>query len=253
MSTENTESVETKAEDFGMTSWDDEIAKPSQRKQFKKTRWDNLLKLKNGDNRIRFLTNPFYYYMHKYLPPSAPEGAYADKIKCSAANGSCVICDLAESTGNKKLKRIKRYYAGVIDRKSQSYKVLDIAPGLYSKLQTIFRDEDWGDLTHFDITITVHEGASPADYYATVPKPKAPLSAGDLELKKAVDIEDLRLKSTPADSAYVIKRVSDADAKYASRVVSHQVPVAAEEDESVPEAVAGEDEDYSFPPAQVKV
>ena len=248
----DTENKETKPEDFGMTSWDDEQPKPTPRKKFVKTRWDNLLKLKNGDNRIRFLTNPFYYYMHKYLPENADKSQFADKIKCSMANGSCVICDLAESTGNKKLNRIKRYYAGVIDRRTASYKVLDISPGLYSKLQTIFRDEDWGDLTQFDITITVDENAaSPANYYAVVPKPKAPLSAGDLEVKKAVDIEDLKQKSTPSDAAYVVKRVSEADAKCSAKNAPRQAPVVAKEEDEVPEAIEGSDDDFSFPPAQV--
>ena len=254
MNTENKEMTEeTKPEDFGMTSWDDEQApKPTTpRKKFVKTRWDNLLRLKNGDNQVRFLTNPFYYYMHKYIPEGAPESTFADKIKCSMANGSCVICDLAESTGNKKLKRIKRYYVGLIDRKTQSYKVLDIAPGLYSKLQTIFRNEAWGDLTQFDITITVKDGAPPADYYSAVPLPPKPLSAGDLEVKKLVDVEDLKQKSTPSDPAYTVKRVSEADAKCSAKNAPRQAPVVAKEDDEVPEAIEGSDDDFSFPPAQV--
>jgi hypothetical protein len=249
--TEITENTETKSEDFGMTSWDDEQSqKPTPRKKFVKTRWDNLLKFKQGENRLRLLTNPYYYYMHKYLPENADSKAYADKIKCSMANGSCAICDLAASTGNKKLNRIKRYYVGVIDRRTQSYKVLDIAPGLYTKLQTVFRDEDWGDLTQFDITVIVDENAVPANYYSVVPKPKAPLSAQDLELKKCIDIEDLKLKSTPSDSAYVVKRMSDADSKYISKT-AHMAQVVAKEDEDVPEAVEGNEDDFSFPPAQV--
>ena len=96
MSTENTENAETKAEDFGMTSWDDEQPKPAQRKQFKKTRWDNLLKLKNGDNRIRFLTNPFYYYICEPLY-SGLECTDPDGGACVAGDSGCT-CETFEFT-----------------------------------------------------------------------------------------------------------------------------------------------------------
>jgi hypothetical protein len=246
---------ETKTEDFGMSTWDDETPKFTPKKEYVKTDWTNILKLAEGKNQIRIVTNPFAYFMHKYRPVEDPECIpYADKIKCSLANGSCVICDLAKQTGLKSLLRTKRYYAGVIDRKTQSYKVLEVSPQLKDMLQELYDDEAWGDFSQYDITIKVTKG-SPSGYYMVTPKGKTPLTATDLELKKNADFEDLKRKCGPSTPEYVVKRVATIDAKVRPEKVAENKaskPSSQVEDEPedpTPESVEneGDDEEFNFP------
>ena len=247
---------ETKTEDFGMSSWDDEVAKPVKRQTFVKTDWTNILKLVEGKNQVRVLTNPFAYFIHKYRPVDDPECIpYADKIKCSIANGSCLICDLAKQTGLRSLERTKRYYAGVIDRKTQSYKVLEVSPQLKEMFEEYFKDEDWGDLTQYDITIRVTKGSA-SGYYMVTPKGKTPLSAADLEIKKSVDFEDLKRKCLPSTPEYVVKRVATADAKVrpdhvAEKPAETRRAAEPDQEESANETVDTGDDEYAFPVAKV--
>ena len=244
---------ETKTEDFGMSSWDDETPKFTPKKEFVKTDWSNILKLVEGKNQLRIVTNPFAYFVHKYRPVDDPECIpYADKIKCSIANGSCKICELAAETGLRSLERSKRYYAGVIDRKTQSYKVIEVSPQLKDMLQELYDDDSWGEFSQYDLTIKVTKG-SPSGYYMVTPKGKSPLTAADLEIKKSVDFEDLKRKCSPSTPEYVVKRVATADAKARPDKVAERratATVEAEPETQAEEVDTGttstDEDEYSF-------
>ena len=53
---------------------------------------DIFLKLQEGKNKVRFVTNPFAFYIHEYQPTGAK---FASKVRCSKSepNDTCVFCD----------------------------------------------------------------------------------------------------------------------------------------------------------------
>lgn len=152
---------------------------------------DQFMKLKPGSNLIRILTLPHQYFQHKYKFDG--EKGYGHRINCSAKNGHCPVCAKGD-------KPKKRWYIGVIDRQTNSYKILDISWSVLNDIQTYARDEDWGDPSQYDFDIIVNQNGGPLDYYKTVAKPKRPLSANDLAIKERdVNLEDLERRCAPPD------------------------------------------------------
>jgi hypothetical protein len=84
---------------------------------------------------------------------------------------------------------------------------------VFKSIQELVRDEDWGDPTQYDIDIKVDKNGGPSGYYAVVPKSKKPLSAGDLEIKQQVDLEDLKRRCTPPTPEQVEERIKVIDSK----------------------------------------
>ncbi len=158
---------------------------------------ERFLKLVPGSNVIRVLTDPYQYYQHKYKFPG--EKGFGHRIPCSAKHGACVVC-----AKNDKPK--KRWFIGVIDRRTNTYKILDVSWSVLSDIQTYNQDSDWGDPTQYDIDIVVNPHGGPQGYYKAVAKPKKPLSASDLMLKEQVNLEYLQSKCEPALPAEVEER-----------------------------------------------
>lgn len=152
---------------------------------------DLYLKLGSGSNIVRLLTAPYQYYQHKFKFPNEKTG-YGHRINCSGAHGSCAVCAQGD-------KPKRRWLVGVLDRKSNAYKVLDISWAIFKNVQDYNRDIDWGDPTSYDIDIVVNPNAPPANYYSTVPKPKKPLSANDMVIKDQADVQFLIDRTTAPD------------------------------------------------------
>ena len=121
-------------------------------------------------------------------------------------HGSCAICDLVntmpegtpmEKKAKQDMKAKQRWFYGVIDRKTGTYKVLDVSFAVFSKVRDWARNAKWGDPTKYDINILVKKNAPPNEYYNVQALPKEPLSAGDQILKDNADLEDLQRRCTP--------------------------------------------------------
>lgn len=158
---------------------------------------DLFLRLKPGSNLIRVLTVPYQYYTHKYKFEG--EKGFGHRIPCSAKHGSCVVC-------GKNDKPKKRWYLGVIDRSTNSYKLLDVSWSVLSDIHTYAQDTDWGDPTQYDFDIVVNPHGGPQGYYKAVAKPKRPLSAQDLMIKEKVDLDDLERRCSPPEPGKVEER-----------------------------------------------
>lgn len=177
---------------YGEVNWTDE----SLNNELKGKGKDQFLKLKPGSNLIRVLTLPFQYYQHKY---KFTEKDFGQRIYCSAKHGFCPVCAKGD-------RPKKRWYLGVIDRPSNSYKILDINRSILDDVQTYARDEDWGDPIQYDFDIVVNPHAGPMGYYKAVAKPKRPLSATDLVIKESVNIADLERRCAPPEPKKVEER-----------------------------------------------
>jgi len=219
---------------FGEVDWSEAV---SERKEFTNNK-DLFLRLDNGSNEVRIITLPQLYLSHKYKKEG--DKGYGQKVMCSSYHGSCPLCEAGD-------KYKKRWFVGVIDRKSGSYKILDISYSVLGQLQAYAKKPSWGDLTKYDIDIIVDKKGGATGYYKVIPSGgKEPLSASDQLIKDNVDYEDLKRRVTPPTPDQVQKRIDKINGvegasptQNASQTKPAQAKKAALEEE--------DDEDEDFP------
>ena len=135
----------------------------------------------------------------------------------------------------------------MIDRKTGTYKILDMGVAIYQKVQGYSRDEDWGDPSQYDVDIVVDKNGGATGYYNVIAKPKKPLSDEDVEIKQNVDLESLKRKCLPPSVEAVNKRLAGIRAKITGRPVAEE-PEVPEATETLKE----ESGDMVFPPADAQ-
>lgn len=216
---------------FGATSWDEvEVKQP------RKSQKDLFLRLDNGDNVVRIITKPHEYLVHTVkLDPKEP--GFGHRIMSSQFHGSD---PLTEPPYNSKPKR--RWYIGVIDRKTASYKILDMSTQVFKGIQELVRDEEWGDPSQYDVNIKVDKEGGPSSYYNVIPKNKKPLSSADLEIRQNVDLEELKRKCTPPTPEEVLKKIEFLKSRNQNTAQAAVAPVTQNVS-----AAADEDDDLEFP------
>lgn len=180
---------------FGEVSWDDEVFADKNNGP-KKDLW---LRLDEGSNEMRLITQPHQYLVHKYKKDENDK--YGQKVYCSAIHGSCPLCDAGD-------KAKPRWLLGVISRKTGSYKILDISYSVFSQIRKLAKNtQRWGDPTKYDIDIVVDKKGGATGYYSVQPISKEPLSAADQKIRDDADLEDLKRKVTPPTPDQVQKRL----------------------------------------------
>lgn len=189
---------------FGLTEWESvEVA--SGRKREAKSFEETFLKLQSGPNVIRILTKPYEFLVHQYKPHEKDPG-FGTRIMSSLATGRDPLVEMGH-------KPKRKWYIGVIDRKTSSYKILEISSVVLKSIQELVRDEDWGDPAQYDIVINVNKDGGPTGYYSVLAKPKKSLSAEDLKLREQVNHEDLKRRCSPPTYEQVMEKVKMAQAK----------------------------------------
>lgn len=183
---------------FGATSWDIETG-GGFKKENKK---DEYLRLNDGDNVVRILTKPHEYLSHRFKPSEKDPG-FGERVMSSKFHGRDI---LEEAPYNLKAKR--RWILGCIDRKTNTYKILDISKSVFDGIRDLYRDEDWGPVENYDINIKVNKAGGPSGYYSVIPKSKKPLSASDLEIKQSLDLDALKSKCQPPTVEQMQARVN---------------------------------------------
>lgn len=217
---------------FGAVNWDEVNL---QNGKGNKSR-DSFLRLDSGDNQIRILTKPHEYLMHKYkVTPTDP--GYGTRVKSSLFHGRDCLVDAGHRVQ-------KKWYLGVIDRKTQSYRILDIGPSIFKDIQELVRDEDWGDPVGYDLNIRVDKQGGAQGYYNVIPKSKKPLSPADLEIKQSIDLENLKKLASPPTILEMEAQVALIKER---RNQAMGLTSNGEKKESVVDAVIEEDENFDFP------
>lgn len=223
---------------FGMTSWGDVNLQPNNTRNTR----DSFLRLDQGDNLVRVITKPFEYLVHRFKANESDPG-YGTKVMSSIFHGSD---PLMEPPYNLKAPK-KRWYVGVIDRKTQSYKVLDISPAVFKSIQELYRDsEDWGDPSQYDINIKVNKSGGAMGYFTVIPKSKKALTPSDLEIKQTVDLEFLRKLTTPPTQAEVLAKVK----LLVDRRNQQMGQANSNESKSVVDMEVENDDQFEFPSVQ---
>jgi hypothetical protein len=226
---------------YGCTDWDAVEIRNSGAAQKGENNW---MRLESGNNVIRCVTKPHQYLVHAFKEEG--EVGYGVKIYCSSAHKSCPLCE----EGNRPKQR---WLVGVIDRKTQSPKILDISVSVFKTVQELSRDDSYGNPEKYDINIKVDKHGGATGYYTVMPKPPTPMSANDLEIKSSFNTDDLLKKCTPPTPERVAEKLKFERAKQnggspvakaaktSQKAKPAQTPVAEMHDSS-------SDDEYVFQP-----
>lgn len=184
---------------FGEVSWNDDVFGGEGKKNTNNK--DLFLRLDEGSNELRLITQPYQYLVHKVKKDPTNPKDFGQKVGCSAIHGNCPLCDVGD-------KAKPRWLLGVISRKTGTYKILDISFAVFSQIRKLARNtQRWGDPTKYDVDIVVDKAGGPTNYYSVQPISKEPLSATDQKIKDEADLDDLKRRVTPPTAEVVSKRV----------------------------------------------
>jgi hypothetical protein len=182
---------------FGEVSWNDDVFAGDNKKTTNSK--DLFLRLDEGTNEVRLLTQPFQHFVHKFKKEGDP--GFGQKVQCSAIHGSCPLC----ATGD---KAKPRWLLGVISRKDNTYKILDISFAVFSQIRKFAKNAKFGDPTKYDINIEVDKNGGATGYYSVQAYSKEALSAADQVIKDSkVDMDDLKRRVSPPAADIVQKRI----------------------------------------------
>ena len=145
----------------------------------------NTMKLKEGKNVIRIVSNPAQIAVHWEKDISGT----THKVICSKTN-ACPICQKGKKAQN-------RFQMNVIDRADGQVKILECGKTIFDSIRNFAKDEDYGKPTKYDFTI-VKSGSGLETKYDVIPKPKKePLTEAEKELvKAATPIEEINNPAT---------------------------------------------------------
>jgi hypothetical protein len=185
---------------FGEVNWTDDVFGGDDKKHTNSK--DLFLRLDEGPNEVRLITQPFQYLVHKYKKEGDP--GFGMKVQCSAIHGSCPLC----ATGD---KAKPRWLLGVISRKTNTYKILDISFAVFSQIRKLAKNPKKGDPMKYDLNIEVDKNGGATGYYSVQSYDKEALSGTDQVIKDSVDFDDLKRRVTPPTADIVQKRIDKID------------------------------------------
>lgn len=220
---------------FGEVNWDDSLdtGGGGDKKQLNK---DLFLRLGEGDNELRLITQPHQYLVHKYKKDPSNNKDYGQKILCSKIHGSCAVCDLDD-------KAKPRWLFGVIDRVTNKTKILDVGSAVMQQLKKIVRNPKFGDPTKYDINIVVDKNGGPSGYYTVQAYSKEPLSAEDQKSRDDFDLSDLKRRVTPLTPEKVQEKLNKINGSSPTTTANTATPSRA----AVVNVSDDEDLDEAFP------
>jgi len=182
----------------GLTSWN-EKNQTGPREPREELPRINFLRLKDGNNVVRCITDPYAYFHIKYKGPKS-RGKFGDRVKTAwpthQNEDGDSLCPaylnreaLTGSKGNPK----KRYFVPVIDRNDQSIKIFDMSLLVYEQIEGIIADikdatKEEHKPTEFDINVRYNSNSlTPSGFYNVMARPVTSLSEADMELINSID------------------------------------------------------------------
>lgn len=100
-----------------------------------------------------------------------------------------------------------RWFIGVITRKDQSYKILDVGYAVYQSIRKLATNPRWGDPSKYDIDIFVDKKGGATGYYTVQPVAKEPLSAENQRTVDNIDMDQLAKMVAPLTPDQVKARI----------------------------------------------
>ena len=161
---------------------------------------NNFLRLNPGSNLIRLLTLPHQYHQHRFEPEGGKKYGYRINCSRSETEEKCPLCDM----GN---KAKRRWFVGVIDRKTGTYMTLDIGYSVFKSIQTLAKGP-WGSPEGYDLDIVVDPNGGATNYYYVSPMPPTPLTADDIRLQEENPAKNLAAKVEAPSPSFVLDRLN---------------------------------------------
>ena len=159
----------------------------------------DFMKLEEGENTVRIMSNPIQFYIHWC---NGPDGS---KRKFNSPVDDPAMIRRLEDSG---FKRTARWFIKVLDRRDNQFKALEIGPQVFNGIKSLYTNKRWGKVTGYDITITrAPKGTQPL--YSVTPNPHEPLP-GDLkskfqEFNDRINLEKIIAPSASSDIAEYMK------------------------------------------------
>ena len=138
---------------------------------------NDYMKLAEGSNKVRVLTNPTQFYVHFVVDTT---GA---KRRVNCALEGCPVC----KRGRDDEKAQSKYLIKVLDRRDGAVKLLEIGQQVRKGIKELATDDDWGKpVSAYDINIKrAAKGTNPL--YTVLGISKTPLSPKDVALVDEFD------------------------------------------------------------------
>jgi hypothetical protein len=226
---------------FGEVNWQDESFSDKKAGNGK----DLFLRLIEGTNEVRLVTQPYQYLVHKCKKDkdSKDPKDFGQKVSCAQLNGSCPLCDEGD-------RAKPRWLLGVISRKDGAYKILDISYAIFSQIRKLAKNPKKGDPMKYDLNIEVDPNGGATGYYSVQSYDKEPLSAADQLIKDNVDFEDLQRRVTPLTLEQITARIAKIRGPAPATTATPVATKTAEPAKSTPKLVnmtADDEADAAFP------
>ena len=197
-------------------SWDDDIG-AGNKSEKKGSNKDLFLRLEEGNNVIRIISPMFQYLTHSGIKKDDDKG-FGRKVGCSRTEGQdkCPLCDLG-------FRASPRFFLGVINRKKNTYQVLDISWSTMKDIKSLNAQVDvWGSPLKYDLNI-IKSPSTPQKYYQVQPIPHKPLSLSDEKLRDSANLEELEAKCAPL-SPETVQKIIDGIKKDGSLEMPKEDP-----------------------------
>lgn len=146
------------------------------------------MKLTEGDNVVRIISKPFQFSVCWIKDAQG----VPRKVR-SALKSNCPLIKRGE-------KLQKRWYLGVIDRRSGGARILEVSSQIMGGLKDLALDDDWGSPLHYDVNIKrMAPGSQPL--YRPIAKPKKPLTQEEAMLAERFNSDTDFVKMTQPPTA----------------------------------------------------
>jgi hypothetical protein len=163
---------------------------------------NDFLRLNPGSNLIRLLTLPHQYHQHRYEPAGGKKYGYRINCSRSETEEKCPLCEMSPVN-----KAKRRWFVGVIDRKTGTYRTLDIGYSVFKSIQTLAKGP-WGSPEGYDLDIVVDPNGGATNYYYVSPMPPMPLTADDIRLQEENPAKNLAAKVEAPSPSFVQDRLN---------------------------------------------
>jgi len=148
---------------FGEIDWNSAETSPSN-----DSSKNIFMRLKQGDNIVRILSNPIQYYVHWV---ETEQG----KRKVTSPIDSPELITKLEDAG---FRRQVRWILRVMDQEDSQPKLLEVGSQIFNGVIALINNPKWGSVNKYDVTITRGApGQNPL--YRVTPNPKENISAED--------------------------------------------------------------------------
>jgi len=181
-----------KAANFGEKDWEDESASGSGKSDFFNMKDD-------GQYKIRIAGKP-----HEFAAHWVDAGATRKKVNC--AGKDCILCAKGQKASIRYLiPAIFRSGPGVTP---ETISVTEFGPQVYGAIRNLFKTEDWGNPTRYDVIVDKNKARGASGTYFVTPASKFPLT--DQEKADVAEfLQNMNLKefSAPLSNELILEKL----------------------------------------------